>query len=81
MLCVTKCSDGTIPGSTPTFGINNVCVSNCSVIDPTTWGDPLTNYRICTNNCTFTNTIKTYGYSNAGLCITTCPRYWYGLSP
>jgi hypothetical protein len=41
-----------------TFGLNNICVFNCS---SSTWGDPNQN-RTCVNNCTWiSNGIKTYG--------------------
>ena len=66
MQCVLTCSAS--PSST--FGLNNVCVKNCS---STTWADPYHANRICTTSCTNNPTNESYGYNDTRTCVFNCP--------
>lgn len=53
--CVQTCT----ASPSPTFGLDYMCVVNCS---NTTWADPFHPNRICTTSCTSTPT-DSYGYN------------------
>jgi len=63
--CVATCS----ASPKPTFGLNFLCVVNCS---STTWADPYHPNRICTTSCTST-TADSYGYNTTRTCVLNCP--------
>ena len=54
-----NCTDTCSATPSPTFGLDNLCVLNCSNV---TWADPYHPNRICTTSCTNT-TADSYGFA------------------
>jgi hypothetical protein len=70
MECVLICS----ATPSPTFGIDNACVGNCS---NQTWADVYNVNRTCTTSCSKNGSLQSYGLNETRQCVLVCPDYQF----